>query len=184
MNLTSTFEGVGIAIDALRSNKVRAALTILGIVIGVTVVITMAAAIGGFRSTILEQVESLGPKNFIVNRFEQTAIRVDDGTDKPPWAGKPPLTFAEAEMISHLPAVHAVAPAIDTQADVKAGNKSSGGGGAGPTTSTASSCVATTTCRTTTRAGRPWRCSRTTWPRSSSASATRWGGRCGSRTCR
>ena len=124
MNLTSTFEGVGIAIDALRSNKVRAALTILGIVIGVTVVITMAAAIGGFRSTILEQVESLGPKNFIVNRFEQTAIRVDDGTDRPPWAGKPPLTFAEAEMISHLPAVHAVAPAIDTQADVKAGNKS------------------------------------------------------------
>ena len=34
MNLTSTLEGVGIAIDALRSNKVRAALTILGIVIG------------------------------------------------------------------------------------------------------------------------------------------------------
>ncbi|MFL5384120.1 MAG: ABC transporter permease [Longimicrobiaceae bacterium] len=121
MNLTSTFEGVGIALDALRSNKVRAALTILGIVIGVTVVITMAAAIGGFRSTILEQVESIGPKNFIVNRFDNTAITVDDGTGKPPWAGRPPITFAEAELISRLPAVHAVASAIDTNADVKAG---------------------------------------------------------------
>jgi putative ABC transport system permease protein len=121
MNLTSTFEGVGIALDALRSNKVRAALTILGVVIGVTVVITMAAAIGGFRSTILEQVESIGPKNFIVNRFDQTAITVDDGTGKPPWAGRPPISFAEAELISRLPAVHAVAPAIDSNADVKLG---------------------------------------------------------------
>jgi len=123
MNLTSTFEGVGIALDALRSNKVRAALTILGIVIGVTVVITMAAAIGGFRSTVLEQVESIGPKNFIVDRFDNTAIRVDDGTGKPPWAGKPPITFAEADLLSRLPAVHAVAPAIDTQSDVKTGSR-------------------------------------------------------------
>ncbi|HET7459597.1 MAG TPA: ABC transporter permease [Longimicrobium sp.] len=124
MNLTSTFEGVGIALDALRSNKVRAALTILGIVIGVTVVITMAAAIGGLRGTVLEQVEAIGPKNFIVDRFDNTAIRVDDGTEKPPWAGKPPITFAEADLLSRLPAVHAVAAAIDTQADVKWGSKS------------------------------------------------------------
>ena len=123
MNLTSTFEGVGIALDALRSNKVRAVLTILGIVIGVTVVITMAAAIGGFRATILEQVESIGPKNFIVNRFDNTAIIVDDGTGKPPWAGKPPITFAEADEISRLPGVHAVASAIDTNGDVKAAGR-------------------------------------------------------------
>lgn len=124
MNLTSTLEGVGIALDALRSNKVRAALTILGIVIGVTVVTTMAAAIGGLRGTFMEQVESIGPKNFMVDRFDNTGIRVDDGTGKPPWAGKPPISFAEADMIARLPAVHAVAPAIDTQSDVKAGAKS------------------------------------------------------------
>jgi putative ABC transport system permease protein len=123
MNLTSTFEGVGIAIDALRSNKVRAVLTILGVVIGVTVVITMAAAIGGFRSTVLKQLESSGPKNFTVSRFDNAAITVDDGMGKPPWAGKPPLTFAEAELISRLPAVHAVAPNINTQADVRSGNR-------------------------------------------------------------
>jgi len=124
MNLTSTLEGVGIAVDALRSNKVRAALTILGIVIGVTVVTTMAAAIGGFRSTVLEQVESQGPKNFTVNRFDNSALTVVDGMEKPPWAGKPPITFAEAEMLSRLPAVHAVTPEIGTQADIRAGGKS------------------------------------------------------------
>ena len=39
----SALEGVGIALDALRANKVRAALTILGVAVGVFVVIAMAA---------------------------------------------------------------------------------------------------------------------------------------------
>ena len=43
--LSRMLEGAGIALDSLRSNKVRAALTILGVAIGVTVVIAMASAI-------------------------------------------------------------------------------------------------------------------------------------------
>jgi hypothetical protein len=45
--IASLAEGVVIAIDALRANKVRAALTILGIAIGVFVVVLMSAVIHG-----------------------------------------------------------------------------------------------------------------------------------------
>ncbi len=43
MQISRVFEGVGIALDSLRANKVRAALTILGVAIGVMVVIAMAS---------------------------------------------------------------------------------------------------------------------------------------------
>ena len=46
MSFGRVFEGVGIALDSLRGNKVRAALTILGVAIGVMVVIAMAAGFG------------------------------------------------------------------------------------------------------------------------------------------
>ena len=45
-------EGVGIALDSVRANKVRAALTILGVAIGVTVVIAMGSAITGINRSI------------------------------------------------------------------------------------------------------------------------------------
>jgi putative ABC transport system permease protein len=113
MNLTSTREGITIAVDALRSNKVRAFLTTLGIVIGVATVMTMAAAIGGFRGMIMTTLDAIGPKNFIVDRFDQTKIEISD--DGPPWEGKPAITFMEAEQIATLPSIHSVATANDAQ---------------------------------------------------------------------
>ena len=49
MNIARALEGVGIALDSIRSNKVRAGLTILGVAIGVMVVIGMASAITGIN---------------------------------------------------------------------------------------------------------------------------------------
>jgi putative ABC transport system permease protein len=121
MNLVAAREGVQIALDALRSNKVRAALTILGIVIGVATVVAMAAVIGGVRNSITGQLESMGPKNFTVERFDQTQITIQDGSQRPPWEGKPPITMDEAEMLRTLPSVQSVAAAVGTGADVKAG---------------------------------------------------------------
>lgn len=122
MNLTSAREGVGIALDALRSNKVRAFLTILGIVIGVATVMAMAAVVGGLRKGIMDQIEGIGPKNFVVTRFEQDGLLISDGTGRPPWEGKPPVTFQEAELISSLPSVHSAAAAVDAGADLKYGS--------------------------------------------------------------
>src|SRR4028119_1366341 len=109
MNLTSAREGVGIALDALRSNKVRAFLTILGIVIGVATVMAMAAVVGGLRTGIMQEIEGIGPNNFVVTRFEQGGLLVSDGTGRPPWEGKPPVTFQEAELIRSLPSIRSAA---------------------------------------------------------------------------
>lgn len=122
MNLTSAREGVGIALDALRSNKVRAFLTILGIVIGVATVMAMAAVVGGLRKGIMDQIEGIGPNNFVVTRFEQDGLLISDGTGRPPWEGKPPVTFQEAELIGSLPSVHSAAAAVDAGADLKYGS--------------------------------------------------------------
>ncbi|HEU0012403.1 MAG TPA: ABC transporter permease [Longimicrobium sp.] len=119
MNLTSVKEGVTIALDALRNNKVRSGLTILGIVIGVATVMSMAAAITGFRGSMLEGLQSMGPKNFIVNRFDQTQIVLVDDEENAPWAGKPAITFREAALIEQLPSVRTVVTAIDHQGSVK-----------------------------------------------------------------
>ncbi len=127
MNITAAREGVMIALDALRSNKVRAFLTILGIVIGVITVVTMAAAIGGFRSSVMEMFSAIGPNNFIVDRFDNTQLQMSDGSDRPPWEGKPPLTFQEAALISNLPSVKTVAVAVNAGGTMRAGSKSVSG---------------------------------------------------------
>jgi putative ABC transport system permease protein len=124
MTSQSVREGVGIAWEALRSNKVRAALTIVGIVIGVSTVIAMAALITGIRSSVTGQLDALGPKNFVVERWDQTQVQfVNDGSRRPPWEGKPPLTAAEAEMIRRLPSIHSVSLAINTNADARFGGR-------------------------------------------------------------
>ncbi len=99
-------EGVRIALAAIRANKVRASLTILGVAIGVAVVVTMAALITGIRSSVLDAFESSGPENLIITRFDMTNVRiVTDGSGRPPWWNKPKITPLEAERIERLPAV-------------------------------------------------------------------------------
>ena len=54
-------DGLGAALDALRANLLRSALTMLGIVIGVAAVIAMVAIGTGARELIVaEQIQSLG----------------------------------------------------------------------------------------------------------------------------
>lgn len=106
MQITRAFEGVGIALDSLRANKVRAFLTILGVAIGVMVVIAMAAAITGIDRGVQKELESLGPKTFFVQRFFQGGITISDGSDElSPWRRNPWISVDEAQMIEKLPSV-------------------------------------------------------------------------------
>jgi putative ABC transport system permease protein len=107
--LSRAIEGAAIAIDSLRSNKVRAALTILGVAIGVTVVIAMASAITGINRSITGILEAAGPKTFFVFRYFSGGLEVSDGSDElSPWRRMPELTMEEAELIRRLPAVREV----------------------------------------------------------------------------
>ncbi len=62
-------ESVHVALDTLRSHKVRSALTVLGIVIGVTSVISVAAIITGLNQYIQDKVNQFGPNTFFLSRI-------------------------------------------------------------------------------------------------------------------
>jgi putative ABC transport system permease protein len=109
MNFFRIFEGMGIALDSLRANKVRAALTILGVAIGVMVVIAMASAITGINRSVSAQLETLGPKTFFVQRFFSGGLNISDGSDElSPWRRNPWLKVSEAQMLAKLPTVRDV----------------------------------------------------------------------------
>ena len=63
------FENLAVAWETLRSRKARSALTVLGIVIGVTSVIAVAAIIDGLNRHIKGRITSIGSRLFIVSRF-------------------------------------------------------------------------------------------------------------------
>jgi putative ABC transport system permease protein len=69
------------AVETLRSSKGRTALTIIGIVIGVSSVISMAAIIQGLNRFVQERVESLGSRTYFISRFPP-------GTDPSRWPQK------------------------------------------------------------------------------------------------
>lgn len=121
--LANTFgrmaEGVTIALDSVRANKVRASLTILGVGIGVMVVIGMASMITGINRSVMSELETLGPKTFFVQRFWQGGIVVSDGSDEmSPWRRNPWLQVSEAQMLRQLSLVREVTWREGTQGPV------------------------------------------------------------------
>ncbi len=69
MTLAQARENFLAAMETLRSSKVRSALTVLGIVIGVSSVISMAAIIQGLNKFVQGRVESLGSRTYFLTRF-------------------------------------------------------------------------------------------------------------------
>ncbi|MDR0787931.1 MAG: ABC transporter permease [Gemmatimonadota bacterium] len=120
MNFTAIREGVVIAIESLRGNKVRAVLTILGIVIGVATVMAMASLIVGIRGAVTAEFDTLGPNNFMVQRFDQTQVRlVNPGTRREPWEGMERISLDEAAMIGALPAVQSVTASAQANGELR-----------------------------------------------------------------
>ena len=77
--LSRVGEGVVMALDAMRANKTRSALTVLGVIIGVATVMTMASIVQGVRTQIFNALETAGPTAFYVMRyFSQTPVNPDN----------------------------------------------------------------------------------------------------------
>jgi putative ABC transport system permease protein len=99
-------EGFWIALGTMRANKVRTGLTVLGVAIGVSVVVTMAALVTGIRSSLTEAFEASGPQNFVVTRFDMSEVReMFGGSGRLPWWNKPKITPLEVQRIAELPGV-------------------------------------------------------------------------------
>src|SRR5512143_766745 len=115
INIPSTFK---ISFRALRVNKMRSALTMLGIIIGVGAVIAMVAVGTGASQKIAEQISSMGSNLLIILPGATTSggARMGAGT-------QPTLSMADAEAIQReCPAVSEVAPIQNGVAQVVYGH--------------------------------------------------------------
>src|ERR1700743_2699214 len=103
-------ESVKMALDTLRTNKLRSGLTILGIVIGVMTVIIISSVINGLNSSVSGLVESLGSNVVWVFRFPVIGVRPTTE-----MLTRKQLTYDDAMAIGQLPHVVAVSPSLRYQ---------------------------------------------------------------------
>jgi putative ABC transport system permease protein len=75
-------ENFGVALDTVRTHKVRSGLTVLGIVIGVTSVISVAAIITGLNGFIEAKVAAFGPNTFFLSRIPMGPTSFGKMTEK------------------------------------------------------------------------------------------------------
>lgn len=121
--MTPLLEGVGIALDSLRANKARAALTILGVAIGVMVVMVIAAMISGINRSVSDIFEQIAPRTFLVWRYFQAGVTISDGSEEnSPWRRNPPISEIEADRIARLPSVRYVTRREESAAAVEFGD--------------------------------------------------------------
>jgi hypothetical protein len=74
-------EGVSIALESIRSNKGRAALTILGVAVGVFVVVALSSVVRGVNESFARDVAAAGPNSFFVYRRPLTPFQSCDPSD-------------------------------------------------------------------------------------------------------
>src|ERR1700680_4785079 len=61
-------EVIAMAFDTVRTNKLRSALTVLGVVIGITSIVGMTAMIRGFDQSLRDAIKAIGPKIITLQR--------------------------------------------------------------------------------------------------------------------
>ncbi|HEX4933338.1 MAG TPA: ABC transporter permease [Gemmatimonadaceae bacterium] len=116
---SSVFEGVYIALDSIRSNKVRAGLTILGIAVGVLVVTVMSAAVHGINAGVSKSMAAAGPTTFFITKWPADINMCAGGAATCPWIRNPPLTLDQARELERIPGVKGVTAHIGSGAPIK-----------------------------------------------------------------
>jgi len=90
-------EIIAMAIDTLRVNKLRSALTVLGVVIGVTAIVGMTSLIRGLDQSLRDSIRQLGPKTIFVAKFSGVSLAA--GRDFVSLLKRPNLTIGDARAI-------------------------------------------------------------------------------------
>ncbi len=88
---------IGLAYDTLRANKLRASLTILGVVIGITAIVGMTSLIRGFDESLRDSFRELGPDTLFVAKF--SGLSFASGKEFKDLIKRPVLTVQDAKAI-------------------------------------------------------------------------------------
>ncbi|MFV9509740.1 ABC transporter permease [Tepidibacillus sp. LV47] len=115
----SFIESMKVSLRSIRANKLRSFLTMLGIVIGVSAVITMVAIGEGASTSVTSQINALGSNLLIVTPGQAKQGGVSFGA-----GSLNSLTLGDASAISTKSSIAAVAPSISKQAQVVWKNQS------------------------------------------------------------
>lgn len=110
----------GIAIKSISANKLRSALTMLGIIIGVGAVISLMSVGRGAQASVLATFEQMGTNVIFVQPVNPEAPGL---TGLSRAYATPTLTLNDAEALSDIPAVSSVVPTSENFVEVIAGNK-------------------------------------------------------------
>jgi putative ABC transport system permease protein len=100
VNRSLAGEVVRMALDTLRSNKMRSALTILGVVIGITAIVGMTSLIRGFDQSLRDSVKALGPSTIILTKL--SIVSISSGAEFSDLLRRPNLTVDDAKAIEKL----------------------------------------------------------------------------------
>ncbi|HEX3557678.1 MAG TPA: ABC transporter permease [Pyrinomonadaceae bacterium] len=112
---------IRIAFRALARNKARAALTMLGIIIGVSAVIIMVSIGQGAQASVQAQIESMGTNLLFVSAGAQNVGGVRSGTGD---SGTNTLTVEDLDAIKReVPSVSMVSPQINARTQIVVGNQ-------------------------------------------------------------
>ena len=90
-------EIVTMTFDTVRTQKMRSALTILGILIGITSIVGMTAIIRGFDESLRESIREIGPSTIFVAQFSGVSLAA--GADFSDLLRRPSLTPGDADAI-------------------------------------------------------------------------------------
>ncbi|HUF25438.1 MAG TPA: ABC transporter permease [Gemmatimonadaceae bacterium] len=128
--LTTITEGIGIALEAISANRVRAGLTIMGVAIGVFVVVAMSSVVRGVNESFVRDLEAAGPTSFFIYRRANFGPHACDGSDETcPDRRNPHLTIDEAKMLERLPTIRSVTVHRASGAAFRYRDRSLGGAG-------------------------------------------------------
>jgi putative ABC transport system permease protein len=110
MHIQEIGENVRMALDTLRTHKVRSALTMLGVIGGTMTVIAISSFLTGLKQFVISQTERFGPDLVFVSKYDNIGIRFS----RPSQAERirKELTVEDAEAIAELPTVYGVSPTI------------------------------------------------------------------------
>ncbi len=110
MHIQEIGENILMALDTLRTHKIRSALTMLGVIGGTMTVIAISSFLTGLREFVLEQTKRFGPDQVFVTKWDNIGIRFSRPSQSE--RTRKNVTVDDAKAIAELPTVMGVSPTV------------------------------------------------------------------------